>query len=369
MKELVDWLHRASEKFPATEMAALFFPPGLLARHLASRAKGPMAADDGTDLSARDPELVRVVVDMFRAMGKHYFRWTVEGIEHLPAQGPALLVGNHNGGTVITDSFLTFVAVWDRFGPARALYGLAHDVVYRDGILRRYALRFGALRAGHDAARKALQGGHLLLVYPGSDVDAFRPFRDRHRIVLGGRKGFVRLALRQQVPIVPVVSVGTHEQFVVLSAGKGLAKALGLKRLLRSDVLPVVVSVPWGLSLGFLPYIPLPAQTTVAFGPPLHWPHLGPEAAEDDDIVDQVYRDVEAAMQKLLDGTAEGRRPFLGKRDNHEASSKAVAGPTWSQGQEPVAPPKDPQDGRVQDVSAQPKERSGRRSEKTRSAP
>ena len=63
-----------------------------------------------------------------------------------------------------------------------------------------------------------------MLVYPGSDLDTFRPFRDRDKIVLGGRKGFLELALRERVPIVPVVTAGTHEQIIVLTRGDRLAR-------------------------------------------------------------------------------------------------------------------------------------------------
>jgi 1-acyl-sn-glycerol-3-phosphate acyltransferase len=223
-----------------------------------------------------------------------------------------LLVGNHNGGLVPTDGFFTSFAIGERHGPERAVYALAHDFLFDDPILRRYAGRLGILRATHESAMKAFAAGGCVLVYPGSDLDAFRPFRDRGRIVLGGRKGFLTLALRAGVPIVPVVSAGTHEQCVVVTRGDRLARAVRAHAWARTDVLPFMLALPWGLTTGFVPYWPLPAQTTLAFGRPLRWPDLGPADARRPDALERCYRDVEASMQALLDGISAGRRFLLG---------------------------------------------------------
>lgn len=238
-------------------------------------------------LAARDPALIEVIVDLFRAIGRYYFRIEVRGIEHVPPTGPALLVGSHNGAACPMDSFLTGVALWDRLGPDRAVHPLADDIVFHDPVLRGYAQRLGFLVAGHQGAALGLRAGHLVLVYPGSDLETYRTWRERYRIDLGGRLGFLRLALRERVPIVPVVSAGTHEQ--------------------------LVVSLPWGLTSGFVPYVPLPAQTTLAFGPPISWPELGPEHAEDKAVLTRCYRQVVDLMQVTLDSITAGRRPFLGQ--------------------------------------------------------
>src|SRR5690606_5030865 len=156
---------------------------------------------DDVDLSARDPAFVELMVDFFRAMGRHWFRYDVLGAHHLPTNGPALLVPNHSGGIVITDALLTHVAVWDTLGHDRALHALAHDIAIDEPTLGHYMKRFGVLRASQHAARSALADNRLVLVYPGSDLDTFRPYKERRRVNLGGRKGFVRLAQQTGVPI------------------------------------------------------------------------------------------------------------------------------------------------------------------------
>ena len=97
------------------------------------------------------------------------------------------------------------------------------------------------------------------------------PSWQRHRVDFGGRKGFIRLALEQDVPIVPVVAVGGQETALFLSRGESLAKVLGLDRLFRLKVLPISLALPWGLNVGdMLGHIPLPAKITVEALPPIH---------------------------------------------------------------------------------------------------
>lgn len=314
MQPVLDFLRRGRSLVPPGDQRELLNPLILaekFARYaLSLRHKRDDAADDP---AGRDPELVRFFVDMFHALGRYYFRLQVRGIENVPARGPVLLVGNHNGALLPADGFFTTVAVWDRFGPSRAVYSLAHDFLFHDPTIRRYALRLGALRAGHESARHAFAREGIVLVYPGSDLECFRPWRERGRIVLGGRRGFLRLALGAGVPIVPVVSAGTHEQLVILTRGDRLAKLLHMHFWARTLVCPIVLSFPWGLTTGFLPYWPLPAQTTIAFGRPMTWPDVKPEQADDPAVLERCYRDVEGTMQAMLDELYRGRRPVVGQ--------------------------------------------------------
>ena len=310
-----EWVSRARRLIPRRDRKVLLSPPRLVARFTRfalARAAGRAGRVHADDLEARDPELVTLLLDFWRAFGTRYFRARCEGIENVPAQGPVLLVGNHNGALLPSDSFFTALAIRERYGPERRMYALAHDFLFEDPILRSYAQRLGMLRAGHDGAHRALAAGHCVLVYPGSDLDAFRTFRDRSKIVLGGRKGFLKLALRERAPIVPVVSVGTHEQLVVLARGERLARLTHAHSWARSEVLPIVFSLPWGITSGFVPYLPLPAQTTVAFGEPIRWPDLGSERADDPDVLARCYAEVESRMQAILDRLSAGRRFLLG---------------------------------------------------------
>jgi 1-acyl-sn-glycerol-3-phosphate acyltransferase len=312
-----DWARRAKRLTSARERELLMSWPTLgmtLLKYPLDRLRGQREPEVTPQIDSRDPALITLVADCLRALGRHYFRLRIEGIQHMPAAGPVLLVGNHSGGLLPLEGLFTAMAIHDQLGADRRLYALVHEVLFHDSVTRGLAERMGMLRAGHDSAKAAFAAGHAVLVYPGSDVDSFRPFSDRFKIELGGRKGFLRLALRSGVPIIPVVATGTHEQMIVLSRGDWLSERLGSHRLLRTLVMPLMLSLPWGISTGFLPYLPLPAQTTVAFGAPIAWPLLRPDSADDPAVLERCYREVESKMQAMMDQLAEGRRFLLGKR-------------------------------------------------------
>jgi 1-acyl-sn-glycerol-3-phosphate acyltransferase len=204
---------------------------------------------------------------------------------------------------VFTLAFSTY------FGAERPFYQLAHNLVLRIPGLASLR-KFGTVAASPGNAQKALRSGAALLVYPGGDYEVHRPSWERNRIDFGGRKGFIRLALEQDVPIVPIVSVGGQETALFLSRGEWLARALALDRLFRLKVLPISIALPWGLNVGdMLGHIPLPAKITVETLPPID---LRAEFGRHPDL-DEVYDHIVRIMQDTLDALAAERRlPVLG---------------------------------------------------------
>ena len=77
----------------------------------------PRRALDGNDIDAWDPEYIRRVLPLWRALLRPYFRAEVRGLENIPADGPSLLVGNHSGGTMIADTFVFATEFYGHFGP------------------------------------------------------------------------------------------------------------------------------------------------------------------------------------------------------------------------------------------------------------
>jgi len=173
--------------------------------------------------------------------------------------------------------------------------------------------RLGVVPANHDNAQRLLERGCSVMVYPGGDQDDYRPWTERHRVDLHGRMGFVRLALRQQVPVVPMVAHGSHDVIIVVSRGEALARRLGLDRL-RINVLPIVAGPPWGVVPVYVPTWPLPAKVTVRVCEPIDWSRFGPEAADDPAIVRRCYEEVLGRMQANLDELVDALpHPILGR--------------------------------------------------------
>lgn len=276
------------------------------------------------DLSARDAAFIRENLPWFSSLFHRYHDVRLSGFERVPA-GRALVVGNHNGGTATPDMLALLLAYWTHFGVDAPAYGLAHDLAFHVPLLGSLMRRVGALPAGHGAALAALARDARVLVYPGGDLDAYKPSSRRHQVVFGGRRGFVRLALRAGAPIVPVVSVGAHEGFHVITDGAEFARASGWKRLTRMEVLPLIVGLPWGLWLGPMPHLPPPLRMKLRVLDPIAWPHLDASAADDDATVTRCYDEVVGAMQRALDEMV--REGGFGRRSLREVLSPRRAQP------------------------------------------
>lgn len=254
------------------------------------------------ELGAYDPAYVATQAEAIRKFTHRYFRARIEGMEQLP-ESPFLAVGNHSGGTLIPDA-LVWLSAYHTAGRHTRLLTLAHPAIFSlyPKRLTRSLARLGAIRADARLALRALREGNALQVYPGGDADACRSFRRRNTIVFGGQTGYVKLAQKAGVAIVPVVSIGAHESLCILWDGARLARWLGVDRRWRLRTWPLSLCLPWGVWLGPLPgYLPLPSKIVVRV--------LPPQSTHGD--VDAVDRRVRAVMQEALDEMACERR-FLG---------------------------------------------------------
>jgi len=248
-------------------------------------------------------KLCRYLKPILRA----WFRPEVRGLERIP-EGAGMYVANHSGGIITPDSFAFACALHETRGPAHMPFGLGHDAIDWP-IVNQLLVPLGAVRASHENAHRLFAKGKKVLVYPGGDVDNMRPYRHRHRIVFGGRMGYVKLALRERVPIIPVVGCGGHSTFIVIDDMRWLASALRIDKIFRSRVWPLTLSIPWGITLGVLPfYIPYPSKLLMEVLEPIHFEGTGPEATEDAKYVRQCANRVEDAMQTTLTRLAKERR-------------------------------------------------------------
>ncbi len=263
---------------------------------------------DGDSLENRSETMIEWLSAPLGFFLKKYFRADVKGLERIP-KGAALYVGNHNMAMLSLDSFIFASEAFKKHGMDAVPYGLAHDVAMFLPLARNFIASFGGIRASHENAAKIFSAGKKAIVYPGGDLDASRPFRHRDRVVFGGRTGYIRLALTENVPIVPVVAAGAHSVYIILTDGRGIARKLRFDKLFRSEVWPVTLCLPWGLAIGPTPFfLPFPAKILIEVMEPVRFDRSGPEAAADDMYVRQCADRVETAMQATLSRLARERK-------------------------------------------------------------
>lgn len=263
------------------------------------------------DLTGQDETTMQRQKFFWNTLVDHWFRMEFDGWENLP-DAPVLLVGIHSGAPFVWDAWTVGVHWWRRFGQERPLHGTAHDALMAIPVIGRYFRAMGVLPAAPDSIATALAEGRDVALWPGGEVDSLRPWSERDQANLAGRKGFVAMAIKAGVPIVPIATVGGADAMPVLIRGDGLSRALRLDKLLRLKVFPIAVSLPWGVAPAALPQLPLPAKIRTRLMPAIEVDH-DPARADDPDYVDRVYRDVQDSIQRGMDALARKRAfPLFG---------------------------------------------------------
>ncbi len=262
---------------------------------------------NGWSLDDRNPEMIKFMMPIWEWFYRYYFRVTSDGWENIPSENKLLVVGSHNGGLVAPDMHMIMYDWFHRFGTDRLAYGLMHPQVWKVmPDIAKLAVQCGAVIAHPKMAIAALRKNATVLVYPGGAEDTFRPHSMRHQIYFAGRKGFIKLALREQVTILPVISWGAHDTLLVLTDFYQQMRQLhewGMPWLFDIDpvVFPIYLGLPWLLTFGPLPHIPVPVKIHLRICQPIVFEFYGREAANDRQYVDACYEKVRFQMQLELD--------------------------------------------------------------------
>jgi 1-acyl-sn-glycerol-3-phosphate acyltransferase len=281
-------------------------------RDKASGAEGWIADRAGQwDLDAQDYRFMELQKFLWNPLIDYWFRMDVEGWDNIP-ESPVLLVGIHSGAPFVWDAWTIGIHWWRRFGSNRPLHGTAHDALMAAPGIGTYFRKMGVLPAAPDSMATALAAGHDVAVWPGGEVDSLRPWTQRDKAVLAGRKGFIRLAINAGVPIIPIATTGGPDSMPVLATGRRIARALQLDRIARLKMFPVALQAPWGVSPAMLPEIPLPTKIRTAFQKPIKLSQ-DPKKATDDAYLEASYKRIEGSIQSGMDALARRRRlPLFG---------------------------------------------------------
>jgi 1-acyl-sn-glycerol-3-phosphate acyltransferase len=257
----------------------------------------------GVDPFGKDHALLAAATPKLRFLVDGYFRCSVEGAEHVPATGRALLVANH-GGALPWDAVVLIGAL---LRAGREVRPLVEDAVMTAPFLGTFLNRVGCVRASQDNATRLLSAGEAVLVFPEGEQGLGKSYRRRHHLQRFGRGGFVRLAARTQTPILPVAVVGAEDTAPLLGKVEAASGLFG-------DLLPwlpITPTFPW---LGPLGLLPLPARWSIRIGAPVDVAALVKDEA-DTVVVNDVAASIKDRIQKDVADLVELRgNPFFAAR-------------------------------------------------------
>jgi len=260
---------------PLASLAALLASPGRL---------DPFGRDERLEDGSRP---------LLDFLFETWWRVDVRGAGRL-SSGAGMVVANH-GGALPWDALVLRLAA-RRLPLGRELRPLLDEAALAAPLAGTVAARLGAVPASGANARALLDAGLLVGVFPEGSRAGGKPWGERYRLQRLGRGGFVRVAARAGVPMLPCAIVGSEEASAPFGRQGWMAEALGLPLLGTAAALPFAP----------LRWLPLPSRWTVRFGEPIAPPPL--ERADDPAAIGAGAEQVRAALQRMLDEDLAARR-------------------------------------------------------------
>jgi len=244
----------------------------------------------------------RTVVEFFY---RYWFRVQVEGIDHVPDRGGALLVSNH-AGALPPDAPMIAKAVREEHPNPRPVHLLVEHFFKGYPGFAMLLPKIGAVPAHPANAHRLLYDeGALVQVMPEGRKATEKLYRDRYRLRRFGRGGFVATAMRAQAPIVPIAVIGAEE------AAPIFAHVTALQRLTGLLYFPITPTFPHFGLLGMMGF--LPAKFRIRFLEPIPTDRWGAEGADDRALVQTVAEEIRARIQdELLEMVSRRRSVWFG---------------------------------------------------------
>ncbi len=241
----------------------------------------------GYDPFGFNPEALKYIVPLAVGLYRHYFRVDIHNVEHIPDHGRVLLVSNHTG-QIPLDGMMIATATLTEKDPPRMARSMMERWVPSIPFISEIFARCGQVVGTRDNARMLLDREGCILVFPEGARGVNKTYDRAYELERFGR-GFMRLALETETPIVPIGVVGAEEQLPSLYNFKGLAKLLGM---------PAFPITPTWPLLGPLGALPLPVKYRIYVGEPMRFEG---DPDDEDRVVSAKVDRVKDAIRTMLD--------------------------------------------------------------------
>jgi len=225
----------------------------------------------------RDTLLYRVLPRLMMEILRKYFRLEVEGLENIPKKGSGIIAPNHSGYTGFDALLLSHIIHEEARRIPRVL---THHFWFLTKTTAIPAHKMGFTEATFENGVHELKKNNLILLFPEGEYGNFKPTTKLYQLQ-EFKRGFIRMALTTQSPIIPTLVIGAEETHINLSQ-------LKFTKFLKGTVIPVPLNI-----------LPLPVKWKIKFLPPIRLPYA-PSAAEDRDLVCDIAEEIQEQMQEAL---------------------------------------------------------------------
>lgn len=225
----------------------------------------------------KDELIYRVLPRLFMEILKKYFRLEVVGVENIPKKGAVLITPNHSGFSGFDALVLSYILQQYTKRTPRVL---THHLWFLTETTALPAQKMGFIEANYENGVKELKKNHMVVLFPEGEHGNFKETRKKYQLQ-DFKRGFIRMALQTQAPIVPTMIFGAEETHINL-------KKLKFSKFLRGLVLPIPLNI-----------LPLPARWKIVFEPPIYLP-FSADQVDNRDLCLDLANDVQESMQKKI---------------------------------------------------------------------
>jgi 1-acyl-sn-glycerol-3-phosphate acyltransferase len=247
---------------------------------------------------------------LFRFLYEKWFGVTMVGLENIPAEGRAVLFGNHSG-VLPVDGMMLYDGILNHHPAPRRIRFLVNEFIRKSPGLGTVIRGFGGVAADYELSKRLLETEELVCFYPEAEAGTGKLFKDRYRL-REFHQGFVRGAIETNSPLVPIITIGGDEIYPLLANLKPVADLMGAPYW---PVTPFYPLLPFPFNA-----IPLPVKLLICVGKPFKLDYA-PENAQDYNLTTQIAHNIRQDIQHQINDLLAMRKSPFSKWDVEKVES------------------------------------------------